>query len=653
MTLGSSRRAAAAIVGAAALSCVVACAAAQRVSPASARTETSAQRFTLRVAPFPAFDSAGARYDVPFLGGLDHPRPQLVDIDGDGDLDLFAQEYTGRMMFFENTGTRTAPRFVWRTDRYQDLDVGEWSRFVDVDGDGDLDLFAESPFSYLRVFRNTGSARDARFVLAVDTLRDAADTAIFSDRQNIPQIVDIDCDGKLDLLLGRATGMVTRYEATQSTVPAGMGAVSRDATPDARAAREAQPARASRSSDALPPFAFVTDSFQHIRIIGQTFGSAHGANTMVVSDIDQDGDPDLLWGDFFEPGLLWLVNTGSCAAPVIGRDTVVFPANQPLRTSGYNAPAVADLDGDGDLDVLVGALGGAFAPDRTSRGNLYYLEQTGRMAFAVRTTTFLSSIDVGSESSPALVDLDGDGDLDLVIGNKIEPTNPGTAAMFVYENRGTARAPEYHAAARLPGVSGEFHYVPAFADLDGDGDPDLVAGSWRDAVQYYRNEGTRTQPRFVLADSALLRLTRGSYATPALGDLTGDGLLDAIVGESSGTLNYYRNDGTRTAPHFALVSDSLDGIRVGRRSAPALVDLDGDGLLDLVVGTEAGPPLVYRNVGTRQEPRFESDSALTRSLPWIPPLSAPTFGDVNGDGTTDMMSGTASGGVVYLEGRRP
>ncbi|HET8649487.1 MAG TPA: FG-GAP-like repeat-containing protein, partial [Gemmatimonadales bacterium] len=329
------------------------------------------------------YDSAGHRMDYPFLGGLDHPRPQLVDIDGDGDLDLFVQEYTGRMMFFENTGRPDSAAFTWRTNQYQGLDVGEWSRFVDVDGDGDLDLFAESPFSYIRVFRNDGSKQKARFVTATDTLHDAGGTAIFSDRQNIPQIADIDCNSRLDLLLGRASGMVTRYEET------------------------------GRDQSGLPQFKFVTDSFQGIQIIGQQFnnpgipggpGSMHGANTMIVTDLDRDGDPDILWGDYFEAGLLWLVNSGSCAHPVIGRDSVQFPANAPLRTSGYNAPAVADLDGDGDLDVMVGVLGGAYNPDQTARANLYYLEQTAPHQWTLRTTQFLSMIDVGSESSPALAD---------------------------------------------------------------------------------------------------------------------------------------------------------------------------------------------------------------------------------------------------------
>ena len=109
------------------------------------------------VAPFKVLDRAGREYALPFLGGLDVPRPQFVDIDADGDLDLFVQEYQNAIWFFENTGIAAAPRYEWRTDRYQDLDTGEWYRFVDIDADGDVDLVGEQPFSNIRLYRNIGT----------------------------------------------------------------------------------------------------------------------------------------------------------------------------------------------------------------------------------------------------------------------------------------------------------------------------------------------------------------------------------------------------------------------------------------------------------------------------------------------------------------
>ncbi|MBK8004472.1 MAG: VCBS repeat-containing protein [Gemmatimonadetes bacterium] len=404
--------------------------------------------FTRSIDAVPVRDTAGHAYALPFLGGLERPRPQLADIDGDGDLDLFVQDRPGRMMFLERVGAR----WLWRTDRWQELDVGEWSRLVDVDEDGDLDLLAESPFSYIRWYRNDGGPKAPRLVLAADSLRDVDGAPVFADRQNIPQLADLDCNGKLDLLLGRVDGSVARYEMAGLDPATG------------------------------PRFRLVTERFENILILGgeaadtlPTAGpvsrpSLHGANTMAVSDVDQDGDPDLLWGDFFEPGLLWIRNTGTCAAPSMKEKPEPFPVGAPLRTSGYNAPTVADMDSDGDVDMLVGVIGGAYDPNRTSADNLYHLEQVAPGQWRIRSARFLDGLDVGSESSPALGDIDGDGDLDLLVGNRIAPGDRGTASLTLFRNTGTAAAPAFQDAGPLA-VRPGYQYAPALADLDGDGDP--------------------------------------------------------------------------------------------------------------------------------------------------------------------------------------
>ncbi len=585
--------------------------------------------FERRVQAIQIADTSGRPYDHPFLGGLDRPRPQILDIDADGDLDLFVQEYSGRMTFFERTGAGAEARWTWRTDRWQDLDIGEWSRFVDVDADGDIDLLAEEPYSFIRWYRNDGGAKQPKFTLAVDTVRDVSNQPVFADRQNIPQLADLDCNGRLDLMLGRVDGTITRFEM-----------------------RDLHPTFG-------PRFAFLTDRFENIQILGGDASgpaplpgpatpvgpSLHGANTMAITDLDRDGDQDILWGDFFEPGLLWIRNEGTCSVPSMRGTPVPFPGGNPLRTSGYNAPATADLDGDRDDDLLVGVLGGAYNPTRTARDNLYHLEQTSPGVYAVRSTRVLDGLDLGSESVPALADLDGDGDLDLLTGNKIEADGAQTAGLYYMENTGTVKAAAFRERGRTE-VAGAYHYAPALGDLDGDGDLDLVLGTWRDEVPYYRNEGSRQSARFVRADSALVRLTRGSHASPSLADLDGDGDLDLLVGEASGALNYYRNEGSRSAPKFVLVSDEWEGTTGIRRSVPRPVDLDGDGDLDLVIGTESGRPLVLRNDGTRTAPRFVPDAA---PAPQWPPYAAPAFGDLDGDGDVDAVLGSASGGLQHLE----
>jgi len=609
-----------ALLGACVAAALCGCAGTSVSAQAPAQTARPVPEFMRHVAPFPVLDESGAPFAEPFLGGFDVPRPQLVDIDGDGDLDLFVQERRNAVMHFENVNGR----FVWRSDRFAGLEVGGWNRFVDLDGDGLMDLLGESPISLIRAWRNVGTRTAPAFRMAADTLRDGDGLPIAADRQNILNLVDIDCNGRLDLFLGRVTGTIDRFEA----VPGG-------------------------AQDGVPRFALHTERFEEIEILGNVpgqpsridiGGTRHGANTMAFGDIDGDGDSDLFWGDYFEQGLLLIENRSTgCTTPSMQGSPRRFPDETSLLTSGYNAPAIGDVDGDGLNDLVMGVIGGAFTPRRTSVANLHFVRQSERGRFESVTDRLVRTIDVGSDAVPHLADLDGDGDVDLLVGNRISPESDTTAFISWFENSGTRTAPAFRARGTLP-MRGEFHYAPAIADLNGDGRPDLALGTWRDKVQWWRNAGTAQAPRYELADSALVTLTRGSNTTPAFADLDRDGDLDLVVGEASGQLNLYRNEGSPTAPRFVLMTDTLAGIDVGRRSTPTFVDLDGDGVVELVVGSEDGGLQRWRVVREGEWVRFVSDAAV-RAETYT--YSAPSFADVDGDGVPDLMVGTASGGVLF------
>ncbi|HXT71919.1 MAG TPA: VCBS repeat-containing protein [Vicinamibacterales bacterium] len=588
------------------------------------------------VAPFPVADESGRPFDIPFLGGLDVPRPQFVDIDADGDNDLFMQEFRNEVWFFENTGSAKAPKFEWRTNRYQNLDVGEWCRFVDLDADGDFDLLAEQPFSNIRFYRNVGTRQAARFESG-GTLVDTDGQNVYLDRQNLPAIVDIDCDQRLDLFIGRIEGLVIHYEA--------------EAPGSLR-------------------FAFLTDHWENIEIIGRggvrpgsdhigespkwsdpgltpstpsTIPFArHGANALSFADFDGDKDLDLLWGDFFEPGVLLIQNIGAtCSTPSFQTEPVALPFAD-TRTSGYNAPVPVDFDFDGDIDFFMGVIGGANNPVTTAADNFYYYERTAKDHLELRTKRFLNGIDLGSETVPAAGDIDGDGDLDLLVGSKIDMSGDA-GRLTVFRNVGTKAAPSFRQEAPLKLVD-DFHLAPTLGDLDGDGDLDLLVGTWNKDIRYFRNQGTSRQPTWVEDPALTIKPPRTSLASPLLADADGDGDLDLLIGTATGAIVFYRNDGTPKNAKFTMATERLGDLSPGRRSRPAFADFTGDGIPDLLVGRESGGAALYRNAGTLRAPRFIEDASISLALP---PISTPLAVDLDGDGRIELVAGAAGGGLIY------
>jgi hypothetical protein len=186
------------------------------------------------------------------------------------------------------------------------------------------------------------------------------------------------------------------------------------------------------------------------------------------ADLDNDGDYDLLIGEGPSGISYAYENTGNASSPVW---TAKPGWNVPTVGKGAK-PTFADLDNDGDYDLLIGE--GPY-------GRTFGYENTGNASSPIWTAKpgwNLSSVGMGA--SPALADLDGDGDYDLLIGERY-------GVSYAYENTGTASSPIWTAKPGWNALDVGDAAGPAFADLDGDGDYDLLIGEWSGFSRGYEN----------------------------------------------------------------------------------------------------------------------------------------------------------------------
>lgn len=551
----------------------------------------------------------GRLIPLAFAGGTYIPKAQFVDIDADGDPDLFITQVDGRVTFLLNTGTAAAPSYQWETDHYGGLEAQQWARFADMDGDGDFDLFVNRPGSRMGYFENTGTPGTASFTQRTDEVVDVNGSPILSEDPSVPCLADIDGDGDLDFFTGRSLGTVALY--TNSGTPS------------------------------QPQFTFTTDAFEDIVIITPAKRLMHGASSVTFNDIDDDGDQDLFWGDFFSSGMYYLENLGSPSDPDIPDTTTsTFPSRE-LLTRGFNGPIFADLDGDGDSELLVGVL---YRDEDID--NFWYYHNDGTPAehhFTLVTRNFLESIDVGRQSRPVTADIDGDGDLDLFTGSYdghvIGYRNTGTTSVPVFEKDSTLNV-------QVPDE--EFIASPALADLDGDGDLDLVAGFFTGRLSFFENTGTALSPAFVLASSSFAGIDIGNNAAPCFGDVDGDHDADLFVGRNDGRVSLYRNFGTTSSFQFhadSVVADYLPS-SVGQDAVPQCLDIDHDGDPDIFAGNKSGELYFFENRGSASSPSFVLNASGYKAIKTTL-NAAPCFSDIDADGDFDLFLGNIKGGVEF------
>ena len=142
--------------------------------------------------------------------------------------------------------------------------------------------------------------------------------------------------------------------------------------------------------------------------------------------------------------------------------------------------------------------------------------------------------------------------------------------------------------------------------IDADNDFDLFLGKFDGKLSYWQNDGTASNPNFILISEDYSGIDVGSNSLPTFVDIDADLDMDLFIGEFNGNINFYRNTGSSINPIFQLDTTHYFGIQVGSSefSYPHFNDIDLDGDVDLFIGSATRGTLFYRNVGSSQSARY-------------------------------------------------
>jgi hypothetical protein len=383
-------------------------------------------------------------------------------------------------------------------------------------------------------------------------------------------------------------------------------------------------------------------------------------------DWDHDGDHDLLAGGFITGRIYLYANTAQEAGPPKLRLAGPLEADgRPLDVVWAAAPAVADLDGDGDWDLVSGCMpltaGGGDAA--SSEHFLHYFRNDGtprepklhEIAFP-RDGQFPHA----ALASPRFVDWNNDGLIDLAVSS-------GTQ-IYLYPNEGTRGKPRF--AVHAKPLARRWGDVPLglvqMLDWNGDG---LVDGA--NGPNIYLNTG-RGSPGIFASPASLLKPGQSIAHLSGVGDdwqfqrlydLDADGRIDLVDADHAGTIWWHRNRGSSTRPDFetagvhllqtdgrlvqvGLSREGFDALQ-GARATYAVGDFDRDGRPDLVVVDTFGIVRYFRQAKGDPAPTFDPPKEIGK----LPIRGVPCAADWNGDSHLDVIAGSDAEHVVVFINR--
>lgn len=604
----------------------------------------------------------GQALTLPWAGGLNSVRFSEIDLNLDGVPDLLGFEKHGnRLLPFlrTNQGFLYAPQYARSFP-----DLHDWVILYDYNQDGKTDVFSYGLAS-VRVFENI-SEDSLQFRLVTDPLLAFyynGYTNIYASPDDYLVVNDIDQDGHLDILnfwvLGRYVHHLRNYADAGEPF-------------DFRLENECWGHFEEAADNNVVTLFSDCESKSgddHIR---------HTGSSMLLHDFDGNGLPDLLLGDVDSPYNILLYNHGTLDDARMTEQDTMFPQTMPIVLYSMPAASFVTLPGRDVPSLVVSPSDPSLTKSQDLNSVWLYDYNAEIQQYTLTQTDFLQGemLDVGSGCHPVLYDFNGDGLLDLFVGNygqfdSAQVVNGWLTSFFsssvsYYRNTGTLASPVFtlqtHDFGNLKDLG--FHALhPTFSDFDGDGESDMLCGNEDGTLLLVPHARLLTGTGNITTDFAGVDV--GECSTPQCFDLDGDGKNDLIIGNRRGLLSYYRNMGNNSAD-FQKITDTLGGVDMRDYTQSYFGYSVPCFYRDLQYGTilfcagELGEVAYYKHIDGNLDGVFEKAEAnLVETINGVAHpfregrrVSA-AIDDLNGDGRPDMVLGNYAGGTAYFEGANP
>ena len=629
----------------------------------------------------PVFEN-GQPMANPWVGGMNAPQWSAVDLNRDGIQDLYAFDRHGHVHLGFINQNSEAGKTEYKQARYwlDHFPTGQnYMMLRDYNHDGAVDMFVsafDEGLSGFKVYKGSyNSFNQLVFerILFPEYTYDiipfyfngsvAGPIEVYNN-PDYPAIDDLDGDGDLDILTMNSGGTKVLYFKNVALESGFNDEVLRFELADDCWGKFgltffSQKLTLSNVSDEC---AFFNDPYDEEKRI-------HGGTTFCTFDNDGDGDKEVLYGDFLYPSVIFATNGGNNNQAWMTQQDTMFPSNNTsVDIPDFPSSFHIDVNNDGARDLLFCPNMPIGTPD-INTVRWYENEGTDQLPdFRYRQSDFMvdGMLDFGTGANPVFVDVNADGLMDIVVGNRFEwDTIIDKSYLVLLINIGTSTEPAFEVSDRdwlgLSAYNPDVRSLaPAFGDLDGDGDLDLLIGDRQGFVHYLENTAGNGQP--MVFDSPVFfwkDINVGAYSTPFIFDINKDGLLDLVIGERAGNINYLPNIGTTNNPDFhPNEGEAPNNQQFGRITTLAPSTANGYsqpivlGFSDadyLISGSESGRLIRYKiNQDSLNSGSFEKiDDQLGGLQEGL--ISRVSMANINGSDYLDAVIGNDRGGISIFQ----